>query len=1247
MKKLVLSLLVCFAWLGALQAQVLPNNFLMYGQVIRTSDNTPVANHQVIVYEMNNTTILWADTLLTDVSGNFNYTVVNGSTIGPNRIFYAKVFDCQNFANIVQQQNNQGTTDFGIYNFEICDFSNLCSASVTLSTNAATITANATSTGTAPFTYQYSLDGGAYQASNIFTNVASGPHTVCANVTDAIGCIANACDSVYIQSPCQNAAGIVNQANPSSLGIYGYATWNGQIVNNASYTWYWGDATPSSNVGPTFQHQYALPGTYDICVTISYNGCVDTYCGQAIVGASSGNCSVALNPIQGSGPSFNFVSTSNGVSPVSYTYYVNGTQVSVGPATYTYTPNAFGGYNVCVVATDNNGCVSTDCDSLFYSNPCQNAAGFVNQTPTNDLNFVGYATWNGQIINNATYTWTWGDGSSSTGGPTTQHDYNNAGVYTVCVEIAYNGCIDEYCQQVTIGNNTGNCNVALAIQGNGPTFNFVSTASGASPIAYQYYVDGTLVSNGPATLAYTASAGAHSVCVTATDAFGCTATTCDSIYYAGSGCSANFTYIPANSLYSYLVTPANQGGQWYGSYVPNPNGLVVFPAPGIYQLCYVMNMNGDSCDYCATIVVGDSSNSCAANFNWYYANNTQTAVVFNNNSFSNNNGTFVSYQWSFGDGTGSTSANPDHQYAQPGWYTVCLTATTANGCTSTYCDSVAIPPANQPCQAAFTTTYSPFPAPSGPGGVYVFNSTADPNLYHVWNINGEQIYTTSATYSFIGSGSFQVCLTVYSNNGCQDSECQTIVATDSTNNGACQSSFVFYPSPNAFEYTFQSTADANLQHVWSINGETATGLSASYVFPGPGSYQVCLSVSGDSCYNSYCEVIYVGGQDSVICNASFYYAPIDSTYFFASLSDQSLIHDWVIDNNFAYQGYDFTYALSPGVHTVCLTVYNGSGCQNTECQTITVNPPNPSCNSSISGTVTYADVNCSICVNDAIALLYQLTPGDSGTVATLVNVTLVNQGAYSFSGICDGQYIVQAMIAPNSANYMLYMPTYGFSQAQWYNANLINVNSSANYTADIALIPVNNNGGNGVIGGGIVLPGLDSVRAIGPVQGIKVYLTTPAGDYVAYTMSDGNGQFTIGNLPLGTYTICADYPGYITGCTQVTLDANNPQITDLEFNFEHATVGLAEETANVAISSLYPNPANNEAFINVELKQGSKLNISIINTMGQIVYSQNLALQAGKQLLNIPVSNLAQGLYTLSITDDLGNKAVTRKLLKY
>jgi hypothetical protein len=48
----------------------------------------------------------------------------------------------------------------------------------------------------------------------------------------------------------------------------------------------------------------------------------------------------------------------------------------------------------------------------------------------------------------------------------------------------------------------------------------------------------------------------------------------------------------------------------------------------------------------------------------------------------------VSYSWAFGDGQTSPDSLPNHTYGSAGFYSVCLTITDANGCVSTYCDSL-------------------------------------------------------------------------------------------------------------------------------------------------------------------------------------------------------------------------------------------------------------------------------------------------------------------------------------------------------------------------------------------------------------------------------------------------------------------------------------------------------------------------------------------------------------------------------
>lgn len=79
--------------------------------------------------------------------------------------------------------------------------------------------------------------------------------------------------------------------------------------------------------------------------------------------------------------------------------------------------------------------------------------------------------------------------------------------------------------------------------------------------------------------------------------------------------------------------------------------------------------------------------NCQAGFSYVTDSNT-TVVQFYDSSFVLS-GNITSWLWDFGDGTSSTLQNPVHTY--PGYQSsVCLTITTDNPCTSTFCDSIYI-----------------------------------------------------------------------------------------------------------------------------------------------------------------------------------------------------------------------------------------------------------------------------------------------------------------------------------------------------------------------------------------------------------------------------------------------------------------------------------------------------------------------------------------------------------------------------
>ncbi|MCX6199593.1 MAG: PKD domain-containing protein [Bacteroidetes bacterium] len=109
---------------------------------------------------------------------------------------------------------------------------------------------------------------------------------------------------------------------------------------------------------------------------------------------------------------------------------------------------------------------------------------------------------------------------------------------------------------------------------------------------------------------------------------------------------------------------------------------------GVYTVCEVVSAysNGVACSdtFCKVITV--SCTSITGNFT--YAAGALGLVSFT--SAFTSTYTPITYTWNFGDGSSGTGAGPTHTYNIPGVYTVCVTATDANGCSKTVCNQIGI-----------------------------------------------------------------------------------------------------------------------------------------------------------------------------------------------------------------------------------------------------------------------------------------------------------------------------------------------------------------------------------------------------------------------------------------------------------------------------------------------------------------------------------------------------------------------------
>jgi PKD repeat protein len=277
-----------------------------------------------------------------------------------------------------------------------------------------------------------------------------------------------------------------------------------------------------------------------------------------------------------------------------------------------------------------------------------------------------------------------------------------------------------------------------------------------------------------------------------------------------------------------------------------------------YQHMQTFTFNLSQTNFTADFAICYSNVPCDAAFT--YQQSQPLTVQFTDASVGGGN----IRQWIFGDGTTSTLSNPVHQYAQPGYYTVKLYI----GAAGTTCADVDIQyiyvwdSTGGGCQAAFTYSVD---SANTINYVHFYDQSAGNIISWSWNFGDPASGSTNVstlqnpTHAFTASGTYMVCLTIQgADSSCFDMTCDTIVVGY---NSGCQAYFAYsYDSVNAgnlVNFTDLSTGNPNAWF-WSFgDGTSSTAQNPQHIFPAPGSYPVCLTITGDSCTSTYCKTVVI------------------------------------------------------------------------------------------------------------------------------------------------------------------------------------------------------------------------------------------------------------------------------------------------------------------------------------------------------------------------------------------------------
>jgi len=130
-----------------------------------------------------------------------------------------------------------------------------------------------------------------------------------------------------------------------------------------------------------------------------------------------------------------------------------------------------------------------------------------------------------------------------------------------------------------------------------------------------------------------------------------------------------------------------------------------------------------------------------------------------------------------------------------------------------------------------------------------------------------------------------------------------------------------------------------------------------------------------------------------------------------------------------------------------------------------------------------------------------------------------------------------------------------------------------------------------------------------------------------------------------SYTVPAAYNAGNMRVHALLIDAKNQIIYNANTTtLTASTAGIKETDKNLTSVDLYPNPAKNNAIVEINLvKAETAVTVNVLSVMGQIVYTQTLTnLPAGKQTISLNSENWADGIYNVNISSS--NGSISRKL---
>jgi gliding motility-associated-like protein len=698
----------------------------------------------------------------------------------------------------------------------------------------------------------------------------------------------------------------------------------GQIV---SWNWSFGDGASSTIQNPT--HTYATPGVYNVQLLVGdADGCSKTTNQFIFINANPVASFIAPQTCHGTATPFSNMTTLQGGNTMSHQWsFGNGQSSNAVNPIITYSQP--GTYTVTLISTGPGSCSDTFSNTIVVVPSPQ--ASFTLPTPcglsqpiTNTSSILPPG-----VINQ--YQWSFGNNvTSNLQNPST--NYTLPGTYNISLIVtSADGCVSSVAQQYTVyAIPVAGYNAAQVCHGSPTPFNTTSTIVGFGPLTYSWNFGNGSSSTAPSPVYTYPLPGTYNTTMVVTGPGGCTDTATQTVLVSPTPV-ANFQIPPICGLVGVMQNTSTIGVSgvistytWNlgnGQILTTQNAAYNYTSPGQYNVTLTVS-TAQGCSHSITQLIQVQAVP-QVSFNAPPSCHPLPITFTNNTTIQNS--TVSSWNWSFGDGGTSNSANPIHSYATHGTYTVTLIANASGLCSDTLTQIVNVSP----------TPFADFNIPDSCGLIGQLQNTSiisPPDIItsYLWDLgNGQTSNQPNANYSYVNPGVYNVTLIVNSNQGCLDTITKPITIWSVPN-------AQFTHTPNCYGLPFTLTDQSVITNSqitgwnWSFgDGQSSNLQNPTHIYSTNGQYTVRLIVIGQGgCTDTISDIVTIYPKPI----ASF--ALPDSCGMSATFTDLSLSNivsrNWSFgDGNVSNQNNPTHTYQTNGTYQVRLIVQNTNGCLDT------------------------------------------------------------------------------------------------------------------------------------------------------------------------------------------------------------------------------------------------------------------------------------------------------------------------------